>query len=106
MMKGCLLYAASMNYLRIANFIRMATDALVSVFMALVVLKMFPSSMAVISGLNSASKVVKEALPNAAVPGYMLLTGVVAFLPPFLWVTSTFSQLAGEPLITFALMMI
>merc|ERR1711981_998505 len=67
---------------------------------------LFPAMFAVINGIAKAVENVKEVMPQASSPGYILMTAAISFLPAFMLILAMLSQIMGQPVMSLALVML
>jgi len=81
----CAAYASCLGLLRSAKMVKQSVHSFLGTYTTLLAIKtLFPATFAVINGIADSVQTVKEVIPTATSPGYMLLTGVVSFLPAFM----------------------
>jgi hypothetical protein len=103
----CIAYQASMGLLRSEKLMKKSIHAAIGFLVMLITLKtLFPLTGAVVTGISSSTLCVKEVLPTASLPGYLLIVSTIAYLPAFCLIMAMFSQLVGNPFMSIAFFLI
>jgi len=103
----CAAYASCLGIMKSGAAARLSIHGFLGTYSGVMTAKtLFPSTFSVVSGIADAAHNVKDVLPQATAPGYMLMTAVVSFLPAFLLCLAVFSQGMGNPAFSFAFAML